>query len=448
MLTVQTLPFMRKHIAQFCQDKRGVSAILIALLMPVLIGFVGLGIDAGMWYSRKREMQSAADSAAISAALTFLSNSNKNAAEEMGKSDAVRSGFDNEGGVINVSITDEGNAKVTLSEPQQMFFSAIFLPEPITITANAAAGPVSTSDSTSTFCMLALDTGMDKALEWMGSSQGQIKCGVASNSASASSLYMNGNAQLAIDGGVDGAVDLAVKGQITKLGSTTLSPRNPPVLGGGGKDPYVDLTVPTSPAACTYTNFSINQKDQTLSPGRYCGGLKLNAKSSNAKFNPGVYIIDGGEFSAEGNSQGQGSATDIKGDGVTIILTGSGNDYATLKIAGSTQIRFTAPDSGPYKGVIFYQDRNAPSFQGNNLIQNSHVGSSQAHYSGAIYFPAQELFFAGNTQLQDQETCLQVIARKITFIGNSQIQADHCNDPREGNIRPIIRETKMVRLVE
>ncbi len=436
MLTDRMIKVVRRHMTRFCRDKRGVSAVLIALMMPALIGFVGLGVDAAMWYSRKREMQSAADSAAISAALTYLRDSNAQAAEAMGRSDAVRSGFDSEGSGIEVDILEGGRAEVRLSEAQQSFFSSMFLPDPITIRTRAVAGPTVTEDSTHTFCMLGLDPNIKNVVEYNGNSQGQIKCGVASNSASNASLYMNGSAQLQIDPG-----DLAVKGQITKMGSAQLTTRNEPLLGSGGKDPYTELTVPSG--ACDQRNFRLNNRsDQTLNPGRYCGGLAL-INSPNVTFRPGVYVIDGGQFQST-------LSTSARGEGVTFILTGSGNDYATLHFSGSTQITFTAPTSGDYKGVIFYQDRNSPSFIGGseNLVKNQLVGSTQVHFSGAMYFPAQELSYEGSAQLQSDTQCLQVIARKITFIGASQIQSDLCEGDRLGSVRPIYRMTEMVRLVE
>jgi uncharacterized membrane protein len=41
------------------------------MLFPVLIGFAGLGIKVGMWFAIQRQNQSAADAAAISAALEY-----------------------------------------------------------------------------------------------------------------------------------------------------------------------------------------------------------------------------------------------------------------------------------------------------------------------------------------------------------------------------------------
>lgn len=48
--------------------RRGAIAIMLAIMLPVIIGFVGLALELGQLYNRKAEMQSLADAAAISAA--------------------------------------------------------------------------------------------------------------------------------------------------------------------------------------------------------------------------------------------------------------------------------------------------------------------------------------------------------------------------------------------
>jgi uncharacterized membrane protein len=50
----------------------GVVAVAVAVLLPVLIGFAGLGVEVGMWFWIQRQNQSAADAAAISAALEYV----------------------------------------------------------------------------------------------------------------------------------------------------------------------------------------------------------------------------------------------------------------------------------------------------------------------------------------------------------------------------------------
>ena len=57
--------------ARFSRDRRGAVAVAVAILLPVLIGFAGIGIEVGMWFAVQRQDQSAADAAAISAGLEY-----------------------------------------------------------------------------------------------------------------------------------------------------------------------------------------------------------------------------------------------------------------------------------------------------------------------------------------------------------------------------------------
>src|SRR5437762_837241 len=50
-------------------DRRGATTALFAVLLTVLFGFAGFGVDFGIWYTLKRQYQSAADSSAISGAI-------------------------------------------------------------------------------------------------------------------------------------------------------------------------------------------------------------------------------------------------------------------------------------------------------------------------------------------------------------------------------------------
>src|SRR5437764_470107 len=54
-------------LQRFRHDQSG-SYIIIALAMPVLVGAAGLGTEVGWWLYEHKNMQSAADSVAVSAA--------------------------------------------------------------------------------------------------------------------------------------------------------------------------------------------------------------------------------------------------------------------------------------------------------------------------------------------------------------------------------------------
>ena len=54
---------------QLLLDTRGTVLILFAVALSVLMGIVGFGVEAGLWFGIKRHNQTAADMAAISGAL-------------------------------------------------------------------------------------------------------------------------------------------------------------------------------------------------------------------------------------------------------------------------------------------------------------------------------------------------------------------------------------------
>lgn len=62
------------------RDERGVVAIAVAILLPVLIGFAGLGVEVGMWFAIQRQNQSAADAAAIASGLEYAAKIERGAA--------------------------------------------------------------------------------------------------------------------------------------------------------------------------------------------------------------------------------------------------------------------------------------------------------------------------------------------------------------------------------
>src|SRR5689334_25360326 len=53
---------------RFARDERGSYVLAVALMTPLLIGVAGLGTEAVWWLYKHKNMQSAADSGAVSAA--------------------------------------------------------------------------------------------------------------------------------------------------------------------------------------------------------------------------------------------------------------------------------------------------------------------------------------------------------------------------------------------
>src|SRR5258707_9726648 len=54
----------------------GAVAVVTAIVLPLLLGFGSLGVEVGHWYLSERQMQGAADAAAISAAAQWIADQN------------------------------------------------------------------------------------------------------------------------------------------------------------------------------------------------------------------------------------------------------------------------------------------------------------------------------------------------------------------------------------
>jgi hypothetical protein len=147
----------------------------------------------------------------------------------------------------------------------------------------------------------------------------------------------------------------------------------------------------------------------TISPGVYCDGITVvgNAKVT---LKPGLYTIRGGEFSAGGSSE-------LRGVGVTFFLTNKGTDFAMVKLT-STVLDFSPPTTGPYKGLLFFQDRDTPL---DNTKNNILAGNGVVNFSGLVYMPRAQLDFRGGSSSASLNMFL--VTRKLSFVGNSYISS-------------------------
>jgi Flp pilus assembly protein TadG len=89
----------------FARNERGATIVVIALVMPVLIGAMALAVEISYWHWRQRAMQNAADAAAIAAA-TNGGPTYDNEANAV----TAKYGFQNGVGNITVSATNPATA--------------------------------------------------------------------------------------------------------------------------------------------------------------------------------------------------------------------------------------------------------------------------------------------------------------------------------------------------
>ncbi|MBB4366899.1 Flp pilus assembly protein TadG [Bradyrhizobium sp. CIR48] len=390
---------------RFIRDQSGTYVIISALLMPVLVGTAGLGTEVGWWYYKHKNMQSAADSGAVSAATAIT------AGGDMGsEANAVTANYGYANAVNNVTVVvnqppKTGNytsnpqaIEVTVSQAQRRLLSSLFGSEPVLITARAVALP-----NSGTGCVLALNSSASPAVNVSGGNQlNLIKCNLYSNSGASPSLNVAGSAsvaanQVGVVGDVSGASNItATNGVRTHMSAVA--------------DPYANVTPPAEPS-CTSAKITVNANGKTnsLSPGCYSGSITVNA-GATLSFEPGIYYLDGANLSVAGNAT-------ITGAGVTLVFTGSGGNWGTASIGSNATVDLTAPTAGATKGIVLYGDRNMPAGTAFNL-----TGGGTQNFGGAIYLPKANLSFSGGNGTST--SCTKIVADTLTFSGTSNLQVN------------------------
>src|SRR3974390_98562 len=413
---------MQRVLNSFAGDQSGSYVIMCAVLMPVFIGMSALGTEVGMWLYTRQTVQSAADSAAISAAIAYYYGSDPTTA-----ADAVAAsyGFGNSGDPERVTVsrppatgnytTTAGAVEVDIQQPQSALFSKLFGIVPFEIKGRAVA----VANSGGNGCTLSLDPLLSGATTIKGGGQVTLNgCDMYDDSNSATALNVNGSAGVSarsvdIVGGVSGTSNITVSQDIA-----TDQPYSP--------DPYVNTPNPSF-SGCDAHNFSA-KTTVTLSPGVYCGGMTLNAGAA-VTLNPGIYYLDRGSLQVNGGAS-------LTGTGVTLVFTSStGQNYTTATINGGATVNLPAPTSGPYQGIALSGDRNMPTGTGFKFN-----GGASQYFGGAIYIPQGAIDFAGGASTSTG--CTQLIGDPLTFTGNSNLSIN-CSG---SNIKPI--GTSLAKLVE
>jgi len=410
------------------RDRSGATAIMMAVMSTVLLGFTGAGIDIAMWETAKRHMQGAADQAAYSASVAAAGGSAGSSCATgvavgraciAGKGVTAQMGFvDGQAGVTVAvnnpptqgSYTTNNNAwEVKISKPQQMWLANLFLSSQPTASARAVA-----MQSGSSVCMLITDPSASGALALSGNPNITTpNCSISVNSSSSSAVTSNGNGSITSNA-------LRIVGSSPGYNFSGSSHMYAPVTTGVSvmADPYASRTIPSyTLLPCTPVPPIPSQGIVPLVPGRYCN-TTINGGQATLTLTPGIYYLDRVNLSNNGGTINcplciAGTA------GVTIILTSStGSNWSTVSFSGNATIDLTAPPAGPTAGMVFFQDRNTPYQTSTNA--NLGGGSGQK-FTGALYFPSVGLNYGGNASTQ---YCAQLIARTVTFQGDSSFRSD------------------------
>jgi Flp pilus assembly protein TadG len=356
------------------RDERGQTMIVTALCISCICGMAGFAVDVGQLFKCKRNLQTAADAAAVAGADESKYGDWKAAA----KAAAAQNGITDGSGGATVTVNDPPSSGshasgveviITVAEPT--FFMKVFHLSTMNVSARAVAGLRAASG-----CIYTLDTsGTDIGLTGTADLS-MPNCGILVDSAASNAIRMTGSSGIT-------AQSIGIVGGYSTSGSASMSPS--PVQGiVPAPDPLSWLPAPSfTSSSCLPDPHKTGSGAVTLGPstsgGTVCyNGLSVSG-SGSVTLNPGLYIINGG-FSMTGSGT-------ITGSGVTFYLAAP-NGSASL--SGSGSLNVSAPTSGTYNGILFFEDPNDTNAM-------SITGSTGSAISGIFYAPAAALSMSGSS---------------------------------------------------
>ncbi len=409
--TKPTCPFWRA----FAKNEGGSAIPLVALTIVVATAMAAFAVDLSYVYRTQSQLLTVAEAAALAAASKLPDETdaldlaleyaglNLESARFTGAVEAadVRFGSwdqstatfteDSSGEAVEVTASLTGQKGNAIPS----FLGVVLGRDQFDVSTTAIA----TTSPGSPACITALDPNGSKALWLDSNAEIQVNgCEIVVNSNHGRALYAESNSAI-----LDAERVCVVGGTFTSENSTiNPAPENgcPPVV-----DPFAHLTEPLY-GGCDYNNLTFEEENTTLSPGVYCGGLRIRS-NSNVTFNPGIYIIKNGKLVIEQNSTASGV-------GVGFFLTGGSG---RLEFTSNAIVDFTAPSSGPLEGVVFFQDRN---YGGTHKIESNNVSD----LLGAIYLPEGNLELNSNGAISPMGGCTRIIAHRILFEQNSTLNLD------------------------
>jgi hypothetical protein len=369
---------------------------------------------------------------------------------------------------------NDGMVQVVITEQHASFFGRIFGRETATVASSAVAAREQTSANSNSLVALHPDqcaagkthgngtvtidpvVNPETGVDYNG---GYVHVNSTCNNGTFNNSCSNGSGAFK-QGGNAGTTIVApmiyINGTCEQSGGTVVSP----VTEGAGvtPDPMANLRGPRqadyAPGHCPKKQGSTqiyvqstpssdgckwSQKDTTvtLTPGVYWGGWDFSGQNVTVRLQPGIYIIAGGGISIKGTAEVDSTPSAIGGDPdplanparVLIFSTDNTVDPACasstdarciqgpIGMAGQSSLRIWGLDSGPWKGLLLWQDK----YGRNPSASIDLVGQGVLNLAGTIYAPLANVKITGNGDALGTKLAVQVISYTWDIGGNGNL---------------------------
>lgn len=378
--------------------ERGQILLIVALAALGLLALTGLVVDGGLLYLSRRHAQNAADAAALAGAKALSLTWDDAQARNTALYYAGLNGFDNDGVQDSVHVAHPPDAgefagnphyiRVTIVVTNPTYFIHLVYGGPVRASASSTAGVEPCPPAPS---VMTLHPNACQAFDMRGNASLRVlQGGVIVNSAcQTDALYVTGNAQLWSDGCI------LVTGKYRVDGVSAVVQPRPNIGVSPTANPLASTPLPDL-AGLPVRHGTPNQPqtlripygDVTLEPGIYYGGIEILG-NARVTLSPGLYVMAGGGLEVRANAT-------VTGQEVCIFNTwdpdhpeGDGA-FGDITLQANTVVTLTPPTSGPYAGLVFFQDPANPHEM--TIIGDATLDAG----GGTIYLPGARLYVAGN----------------------------------------------------
>lgn len=382
------------------RDERGSIAIIAAVTLTVLLAAAGVAITFSLAQHQRSAHQASLDAAVLAAAgaqgpisdesrIAIANDVFTTNLRKKSMAASTSTSFDTSG--QKPSFLVQNNTVKGISQAQvKNYFAGIvgdaYLPFQIDSAAqNAISEPV---------CVLALDRTSPQGIEIYGTAQFTARnCAAQSNSADGAGLRQYGNA-------TGKATQFGVRGGFSGDGFTPKPVTGVPTI----TDPYSSIPTPST-GACVDIASKLVNTPAVLTPGTYCGAIRIMA-NSQIIMQPGVYVMLDGPFRIDSNSTVTGTE---------VVIAFKGTD-STLYLGSGAIVNLTSPTSGPYMNIQFFQDRESSVGGWATLL-----GNIKLTFDGVMYFPTQHVWIGGGSRIEAKSPSYIFVTDKLWFQDNSII---------------------------
>lgn len=373
-------------------DKRGNIGLTFALLAPVLLAAVGIGLDYNRLISARTELQEIADSAAIAGARQYFLQKDEEmtpvaVSEHLIASDLERLGVIEEADYSAQAVADTSSVTASISRRVKMSFPVTLLRphELVSVTATAQAR------GGANICVIGLDADAKDSI---------LMTGTAKLSGKSCAVYANSTNAVAIGAYNSARMSTAFTCSGGGFGGTSVNYDPMPLTDCPAREDPLAARIAPTVGACNHNKYSVSNFTGTLQPGVYCGGLAIMG-ASQVQFAPGIYVIKDGDMEVLGTSR-------ITGDNVGFYFTGNGsdlfmNDQVTVEISG--------PISGTMAGILIWQEPSGKSMKVFEVASNN-----VKKLVGTIYIPNGKFLARANAPVAESSAYTAIVAKKIELL--------------------------------